>query len=53
MPPLPPQGIEPPASNVPQSATEAAPDRYGFIAPASQAVSAETGAPPLRLPETD
>ena len=52
-PPPPPQGIDPSANNVPPGSIEAAPDRYGFIAPAAQAVLTETGAPPLRLPETN
>jgi general secretion pathway protein D len=52
-PPPPPQGVDPSANNMPPGATEAAPDRYGFIAPASQVAPAETGTPPLLLPETN
>jgi hypothetical protein len=52
-PPLPPQGVDPSANSTPPASTEAAPDRYGFIAPASQAAPAEISTPPLLLPETN
>ena len=52
-PPPPPQGVDPSANNMPPATTEEVPDRYGFIAPASQTVPAETGAPPLQLPDTN
>jgi hypothetical protein len=52
-PPLPPQGIDPSANSVPPGSFEAAPDRYGFIAPATQAVPAETDSSTMQLPETN
>jgi hypothetical protein len=52
-PPPPPQGIDPSANSAPLGAAETAPDRYGFIAPASQAAPAETDSSPMQLPETN
>jgi type II secretion system protein D len=51
-PPLPPQTMQPSEMGT-LDATESAPDRYGFIAPTPQIVSAETQTSPLRLPVTD